>query len=180
MAINRDLRISKVNPNDVEKIKRISAYDLPNNPSARGMTPDEIRGAFWRPLVETGNSLVNEIDKLAARANEYIDSVADHVGDGDVPDIPESLKKFKDENKSGLTDAVAIVLKALTEQNGPLAMAVINATAQANAAKAYANTATAQASEAKSAAANAKKAVDEAKDLQSRVSINIITWEEGD
>lgn len=50
-------------------IRRVSAYSLPNNPSERGMKPDEIKRAFWQPIIGLTQSVMQEQDRIVDEFN---------------------------------------------------------------------------------------------------------------
>lgn len=64
--------IDKISNATREAIAATSAKSLPDNPSGRGMTPNAIRDTFWKPIVAAGNSVADEIDRVAGEANTDI------------------------------------------------------------------------------------------------------------
>ena len=62
--------IKKVSNATKEALKRKSAYALPNRPSEQGMKPEDIKKAFWQPIVDANNSLVTELDRVVDETNE--------------------------------------------------------------------------------------------------------------
>lgn len=68
------MAINKVSQDTKEAIARKSAQYLPNNPSARGMTADQIRKAFYAPVTDTAASVLAEIDRVVDESNEAIEN----------------------------------------------------------------------------------------------------------
>lgn len=58
-----------------EKIKRSSAYSLPNNPTGAGYKPQDIKNALFKPIVDSQNSVLAEIEKLINELNKVLPSV---------------------------------------------------------------------------------------------------------
>ncbi|MBO5969357.1 MAG: hypothetical protein J6S14_12755 [Clostridia bacterium] len=103
--------IQGVSEDTKNKILRVSARNLPDNPSARGMKPDEIREAFVAPIIGQ-DSLMKELDRVVEEANEAI-------GSGNLPAIPDSFRKYAEEayaaGKTGLNRVVDVAMRALDE-----------------------------------------------------------------
>ena len=72
-----NFKIEKTTEETREGIKQSSSFSLPNNPSAMGMTPDQIRKAFWAPIIGLSFSVVAELDRVIDRINEIF-------GDGET------------------------------------------------------------------------------------------------
>ena len=67
--------IAPISPENREAIRRKTAYSLPDEPSARGMPPDQIRKHFWSALTGDRQSLFVEIDRVAKETNAAIDAL---------------------------------------------------------------------------------------------------------
>lgn len=79
-------QINKVSELTKDAIKRKSAYSLPDRPSDQGMKPDEIKRAFWQPVVDVTNSTISEIDRVVDEINEYLAETSDsHISNKDNP-----------------------------------------------------------------------------------------------
>ncbi len=65
--------INKVSEKTKDAIKRKSAYSLPDRPSDQGMKPDEIKRAFWQPIVDVTNSTIAELDRVIDEINNSSD-----------------------------------------------------------------------------------------------------------
>lgn len=132
------------------KIKEISAFGLPNNPSAKGMSPDAIKKAFWAPIFAQGASLLEEMDRITTDINNYLSTVCQHIGNGDVESIDQEYKDFVKSGESGLTglsNATWRMLKDIVQR--------FNANAQEMASRV---------AEAATYAENASKSVENAKE----------------
>lgn len=78
--------INKVSELTKDAIKRKSAYALPDRPSDQGMKPDEIKRAFWQPVVDVTNSTISEIDRVVDEINAYFAEMSDaHISDKNNP-----------------------------------------------------------------------------------------------
>ena len=67
--------IAPISPENREAIRRKTAYSLPDEPSARGMPPDQIRKHFWSALTGDRQSLFVEIDRVAKETNAAFDAL---------------------------------------------------------------------------------------------------------
>lgn len=63
-------------------IKRKSAFNLPDRPTEKGMRPDEIKRAFWDPLIGTDNSVISELERIIREANTVFSDI-DENGTGE-------------------------------------------------------------------------------------------------
>lgn len=70
--------ISKISAETKDAIKRKSAYSLPDRPSDQGMKPDEIKRAFWQPIVDVTYSALGEIDRVIDEVNEIFNAYEAH------------------------------------------------------------------------------------------------------
>jgi len=66
-------RINKVSSETKSAIRRKSAYTLPNNPTDSGYKADDIRKAFWQPIVDISQSAVAEVDRVVDEVNEILE-----------------------------------------------------------------------------------------------------------
>ena len=64
--------ITKTSPADRKKLERASALALPTNPTARGMTADQIKAALWIPIFGSDVSLLKELDRVVDAVNSYL------------------------------------------------------------------------------------------------------------
>ena len=74
MAENEITKIAKVSEETKAKIRSTSAQSLPNNPSAHGMTADQIKAAFYKPIIDGEKSLIKELDRVVDEANEALEN----------------------------------------------------------------------------------------------------------
>ena len=72
-------KIPNVAEETKEKIKRSSAYSLPNNPTGAGYKPQDIKNALFKPIVDGQNSVLAEIERLITELNKVLPSL--EVGD---------------------------------------------------------------------------------------------------
>ena len=79
-------KINNITPEKKESIRRSSAYSLPNNPSDRGWSAEDIRKVFYKPIIDAVNSAVAEIDRVVDEANGIFGSI-----DGIVTDAKTSV-----------------------------------------------------------------------------------------
>ena len=80
MAIN----VTKVNKTSSETkaaIQRKSAQTLPNNPSERGYSAEEIKRRFYKPIIDATNSTISEIDRVVDETNTAIENVSEGLED---------------------------------------------------------------------------------------------------
>lgn len=79
-------QINKVSSATKDAIKRKSAYALPDRPSDMGMKPEDIKRAFWQPIVDVTFSAISEIDRLIDELNTIMTGNYDaHIADKNNP-----------------------------------------------------------------------------------------------
>lgn len=69
-------KINKVSSETKSAIRRKSAYTLPNNPTDSGYKADDIRKAFWQPIVDISQSAIAEVDRVVDEVNEILESTS--------------------------------------------------------------------------------------------------------
>lgn len=67
------MAINKISDKTKDLILRKSAKALPNNPSGRGMSAEEIKKAFYAPLTDTANSIVGEANRIVEEINKALE-----------------------------------------------------------------------------------------------------------
>lgn len=75
-------KIQKTSPEVKSAIQRKSAYSLPNNPTESGYKANDIRNAFYKPIIDAANSALTEIDRLVDELNgvmEYSSNDVDSI-----------------------------------------------------------------------------------------------------
>lgn len=102
MAIKKP-EIRKTSEEKRNAIKQISAFGLPTNPSALGMSAKAIKEAFWAPILARNKSVLDECDRIVDEINAYLETVYLHVGKGEVVAIDDAYKNFLYSSESGLT-----------------------------------------------------------------------------
>lgn len=80
MAENEITKIAKVSEETKAKIRSTSAQSLPNNPSAHGMTADQIKAAFYKPIIDGEKSLIEELDRVVDEANASFAACDERIG----------------------------------------------------------------------------------------------------
>lgn len=162
MAIKKP-NIQKTSEEKKKKIKSISAFGLPTNPSARGMSAEAIKEAFWAPILAESSSMLDELGRVVDEINAYLETVYRHVGSGDVYEIEKAYEEFIGADESGLTglsNATWRVLKRHVESFSANMTAVANSVAEA---KGYQEAAKLSASDADAASKSAQEAANTAK-----------------
>jgi hypothetical protein len=61
--------VQNIQDNARESIVRKTAYSLPDNPSASGMRPDQIRKHFWSAIIGESPSILSEHARIIAEVN---------------------------------------------------------------------------------------------------------------
>lgn len=81
--------VNKVSQVVKDAIKRKSAYALPDRPSDQGMKPDEIKRAFWQPIIDVTNSTISETDRVVEEINIHLEETSNsynaHISDKNNP-----------------------------------------------------------------------------------------------
>lgn len=62
-------KIQKTSNEVKAAIQRKSAYSLPNNPTDSGYKANDIRNAFYKPIIDAANSALTEIDRIVDELN---------------------------------------------------------------------------------------------------------------
>lgn len=79
-------QINKVSNATMDAIKRKSAYALPDRPSDMGMKPEDIKRAFWQPIVDVTFSAISEIDRVVDEINLIMSDTYDvHIANKSNP-----------------------------------------------------------------------------------------------
>ena len=65
-------KIQNISAETKAAIRRKSAHSLPNNPTDAGMKADDIRRAFWEPVIDAAYSALAEVDRVINEVNSYI------------------------------------------------------------------------------------------------------------
>ena len=66
-------KIEEVSEEKLEKIKNLSAFSLPINPSERGFTPEQIKKRFYEPIVGQALSVLTELARVIVGINRSLD-----------------------------------------------------------------------------------------------------------
>lgn len=81
-------RIQNISAETKSAIQRKSAYSLPNNPTDSGYKANDIRNAFYKPIIDAANSALTEIDRVVNELNgvlgyasKEIDSIESVTGE---------------------------------------------------------------------------------------------------
>ncbi len=69
------MAINKVSNATKEALRNKSAFGLPNNPTDRGYTATQIKEAIYKPVIDTADSIVNEIDRVVEETNQAINAI---------------------------------------------------------------------------------------------------------
>ncbi len=74
-------RILPVSDETKEKIRKLSAESLPINPSAKGMKPEEVKKAFYAPIIDGSTSILAELQRIIGEANTVYGHILGMIGD---------------------------------------------------------------------------------------------------
>lgn len=154
--------IKKTSDETRKKIELLSVHSLPNNPSERGMTPEQIKKRFYDPILSSAASALTEIDRVVSEVNVVI-SKADRL-------IAETAQ-MADEAKKTSEDAAGSAGEAAESAEA----ASTRATKALTAAEASAE----EAESAKDEAEAAKNEAEAAKKAILNIEINTSTSEPG-
>lgn len=72
-------KVQKTKAEVKSAIQRKSAYSLPNNPTDSGYKADDIRKAFYKPIIDITNSALTEIDRVVDEINRVLEYSAKSV-----------------------------------------------------------------------------------------------------
>lgn len=63
------MAILKTSDNTKRNIKRKTAYSMPDRPAEKGMKAEDVKKAFWSPLLDSEDSILSEIDRVVDEVN---------------------------------------------------------------------------------------------------------------
>ena len=95
------LKIEEISTETISAIKKRSAYALPDNPSASGMKPGEIKKAFWAPIISEFGSIYTELARVIKEINAAFASLQ-----GEDEEIAQSLVEGLSTAQSNLQSAL--------------------------------------------------------------------------
>ncbi len=95
-------QIEKVTDTVKSKIKALSAYSLPDNPSARGKSAADIKKAFFEPIVYGENNVIDEIDRVVDEANAALEELDGEIGSDALTTTAQTLVGAINENKTAI------------------------------------------------------------------------------
>ena len=67
--------ISTIDEDTIKAIKEKSVFNFPNNPSAAGKTPQQIKEAFTKPILDSSESVIGEINRVVGETNAALEAV---------------------------------------------------------------------------------------------------------
>ena len=134
--------IQKTSDQVKNAIKQLSAYSLPNNPSERGITPEQIKKRFYDPILSSAASALCEIDRVVRETNGVIREI-----DQAVATVSETA------------DAAVQTSERAETASAEAAASAQNAANDASFCRAAAETAVLDAKIAESAAVDAQNAI---------------------
>ena len=121
-------KIQKTSAEVKSAIQRKSAYSLPNNPTDSGYKANDIRNAFYKPIIDAANSALTEIDRIVDELNgvlgystngvdsiESVSGIYYHGSDNLIYTFADN--KFTVSGYEG-TEAIDIVIPASVFYNG--------------------------------------------------------------
>ena len=73
--------IALISDEDKEALKRMTAYYMPDAPSASGMKPNDIRGLFWKAFLHGDKSMVGFFNRAIADFNAALAALYEIYGD---------------------------------------------------------------------------------------------------
>ncbi len=96
--------IENTSAQTLDRIKKKSAYGMPSNPSTRGWSADEIKGAFWRPLLDEKESIQAELERVINEINVCLVQLYEALETGTDLDV-EALSQIINELRTIATEA---------------------------------------------------------------------------
>ena len=102
-------QIEGISESTLEKIKATSAYSLPINPSERGLTPEQIKARFYKPILDQAYSVIAELGRVITAANAELEALDKLLSgkeiavDGENKAL-ESLIVLSEKNKMSLKE----------------------------------------------------------------------------
>lgn len=104
--------IQKTSDQVKNAIKQLSAYSLPNNPSERGMNPEQIKKRFYDPILSSAASALSEIDRVVGEINAVILEIG-RVVTG-VSEAATTAKQASERAEASTSEAVGSAASAKT------------------------------------------------------------------
>lgn len=110
--------INEVSPETQAAIARRSAQSLPNNPSERGYSADEIKKRFYQPILDTAHSALAEINRVVRETNASISEIVDELDNFiDSTKITESYKVELDSSSWSLNEETGLYEFIITKDD---------------------------------------------------------------
>lgn len=63
------MAVNKTSDDTKRNIKRKTAYAMPDRPSEKGMKAEDVKKAFWAPLLDGDDSILSEVDRVVDEVN---------------------------------------------------------------------------------------------------------------
>lgn len=73
--MSEEIKITEIPDSTIEEIEKKSAKNLPDRPSAQGMTADAIRAALYLPITDDDNSVIAELQRVIKEANDLFKAI---------------------------------------------------------------------------------------------------------
>ena len=73
--------VNGIDGETAEKLKRLSAFSLPDRPSQQGMKPDQIKRRFYEPIIESDISVVNQVNRIVKEVNTANEKACEAVNE---------------------------------------------------------------------------------------------------
>lgn len=98
-------------------ISRKSAQTLPNNPSERGYSAEEIKRRFYQPILDAANSAIAEIDRVVGEVNIAFSDVKDEIDNFiDETSIKEAYKLTLDSDTWEYNDETGLYEVTISQE----------------------------------------------------------------
>lgn len=88
------MAINKISQEKINQIKQKSVITLPNQPK---ISAEELKARFVKPIVDTSNSMIQELDRIVEETNAELEGIDDTL---QKVDLTEYAKKNETYSKS--------------------------------------------------------------------------------
>ena len=100
------MAINKISQEKINQIKQKTVITLPNQPK---ISAEELKARFVKPIVDTSNSMIQELDRIVEETNAELDGIDDTLQD--LESRIGELELFADNLETNITEEIEDALE---------------------------------------------------------------------
>ena len=93
--------VSEISDEDVEALRRLTAYYLPQSPTGHGLKPGDIKALLWKAFVYGDHSVIGLLRRICEETNKAIEGTTTELEKYVDEAISEALKNIPTEVYAG-------------------------------------------------------------------------------